>query len=59
MYFQEDSIFLFNAPKQRHSLRSQAFLIVGTLFLLPVIVGYTAWSYWVFRGKVRAEGGYH
>jgi cytochrome bd ubiquinol oxidase subunit II len=39
--------------------RSQAFLIVGTLFLLPVIVGYTAWSYWVFRGKVRAEGGYH
>jgi cytochrome bd ubiquinol oxidase subunit II len=39
--------------------RSQAFLIVGTLFLLPVIVGYTAWSYWVFRGKVRAEAGYH
>jgi hypothetical protein len=39
--------------------RSQAFLLVGTLFLLPVIVGYTAWSYWVFRGKVRAGGGYH
>ena len=39
--------------------RSQAFLLLGTLFLLPVIVGYTAWSYWVFRGKVRAEAGYH
>jgi len=39
--------------------RSQAFLLVGTLFLLPVIVGYTAWSYWVFRGKVRAGAGYH
>jgi cytochrome d ubiquinol oxidase subunit II len=39
--------------------RSQAFLLVGTLFLLPVIVGYTAWSYWVFRGKVRAGVGYH
>jgi cytochrome bd ubiquinol oxidase subunit II len=39
--------------------RSQAFLLVGTLFLLPVIVGYTAWSYWVFRGKVRAGGAYH
>src|ERR1700730_8839503 len=39
--------------------RSQAFLLVGTLFLLPVIVRYTAWSYWVFRGKVRAGGGYH
>jgi cytochrome d ubiquinol oxidase subunit II len=39
--------------------RSQAFLIVGTLFLLPVIVAYTAWSYWVFRGKVRPGEGYH
>ena len=39
--------------------RSQAFLLLGTLFLLPVIVGYTAWSYWVFRGKVRAGTGYH
>jgi cytochrome bd ubiquinol oxidase subunit II len=39
--------------------RSQAFLLVGTLFLLPVIIGYTAWSYWVFRGKVRAGAGYH
>jgi len=39
--------------------RSQAFLLVGTLFLLPVILGYTAWSYWVFRGKVRGASGYH
>jgi len=39
--------------------RSQAFLILGTLFLLPVILGYTAWSYWVFRGKVQADTGYH
>ncbi len=39
--------------------RSQAFLVIGTLFLLPIILGYTAWSYWVFRGKVRAGVGYH
>ncbi len=39
--------------------RSQAFLMVGTLFLLPLILGYTAWSYWVFRGKVRRGTGYH
>ena len=32
---------------------TQAFLLIGTLFLLPVILMYTAWSYWVFRGKVR------
>jgi cytochrome d ubiquinol oxidase subunit II len=38
---------------------SQAFLLVGTLFLLPVILVYTGWSYWVFRGKVRSDIGYH
>jgi len=38
---------------------TQAFLLIGTLFLLPVILMYTAWSYWVFRGKVRAGEGYH
>jgi cytochrome d ubiquinol oxidase subunit II len=38
---------------------TQAFLAVGTLTLLPVILMYTAWSYWVFRGKVRADIGYH
>ena len=38
---------------------TQAFLAVGTLFLLPVILMYTGWSYWVFRGKVRADIGYH
>ncbi len=41
------------------SARTQAFLLVGTLFLLPVIFVYTGWSYWVFRGKVRAGVGYH
>ena len=38
---------------------TQAFLLVGTLVLLPVVLMYTAWSYWVFRGKVRADIGYH
>jgi cytochrome bd ubiquinol oxidase subunit II len=32
---------------------TQAFLLIGTLLLVPLILGYTAWSYWVFRGKVR------
>jgi cytochrome d ubiquinol oxidase subunit II len=27
--------------------------------LVPLILGYTAWAYWVFRGKVRPESGYH
>jgi cytochrome d ubiquinol oxidase subunit II len=38
---------------------TQAFLLVGTLFLLPVILMYTGCSYWVFRGKVRGDLCYH
>jgi cytochrome d ubiquinol oxidase subunit II len=38
---------------------TQIFLLVGTLFLLPIILMYSGWSYWVFRGKVRADIGYH
>jgi cytochrome d ubiquinol oxidase subunit II len=37
---------------------SQLFMLVGALVLIPLILAYTAWSYWVFRGKV-GEGGYH
>ena len=38
---------------------SQGFLIVGLAVLLPLILGYTAWSYWVFRGKIESDFGYH
>ena len=37
---------------------SQLFMLVGSAVLVPLILVYTAWSYWVFRGKVRDEG-YH
>ena len=36
----------------------QVFMLWGTAFVLPMILGYTAWSYWVFRGKVNSDG-YH
>ena len=39
------------------STSSQLFLGVGLLFLLPAILGYTVWSYRVFRGKVEAGDG--
>ena len=39
--------------------QSLGFALVGALFILPVILMYTAWGYWVFRGKVRAGEGYH
>ena len=38
--------------------RSQVFMLVGAAVMVPVILGYTAWAYWVFRGKVD-EAGYH
>ncbi len=38
---------------------AQALLLVGALVLLPLILGYTAYAYWVFRGKVRSDAGYH
>jgi cytochrome d ubiquinol oxidase subunit II len=37
---------------------SQLFMLVGALVLIPIILAYTAFSYWVFRGKVGEEG-YH
>ena len=38
---------------------SLAFLLVGAAVLVPLILLYTAYSYWVFRGKVDPAGGYH
>jgi len=39
--------------------QSQGFALVGALFIIPFILMYTAWSYYVFRGKVTHEHGYH
>lgn len=39
--------------------QSLGFALVGALLIIPVILMYTAWSYWVFRGKVRHGDGYH
>jgi cytochrome d ubiquinol oxidase subunit II len=38
---------------------SQLFLLLGLLFVIPIVLTYTAWTYWVFRGKVKAGVGYH
>jgi cytochrome d ubiquinol oxidase subunit II len=49
----------FTLDQAAASPSTQAFLLVGTLGLLPIILIYTGWSYWVFRGKVRGDIGYH
>lgn len=38
---------------------SQIFFLMGTIFLLPLVLGYTAFVYWVFRGKIAPGEGYH
>jgi cytochrome d ubiquinol oxidase subunit II len=38
---------------------SQIFMLLGTLVLLPIILGYFAFVYWIFHGKVREGEGYH
>jgi cytochrome d ubiquinol oxidase subunit II len=39
---------------------SLMFMLVGALIMLPLILAYTGYSYWIFRGKVRpGDGGYH
>ena len=47
------SIWDAAAPKS-----SQIFMLVGACVLMPLILAYTSWAYWVFRGKVGEEG-YH
>jgi cytochrome d ubiquinol oxidase subunit II len=42
------SIWEASSPPQ-----SQGFTLVGTLIIIPIILGYTIWAYYVFRGKVK------
>jgi len=50
--------FHYSLWEAASSESTQAFLLIGTLLLLPIILTYSAWSYWVFRGKVRGDVGY-
>ncbi len=50
-----DSVTIWDAAAPE---RSQIFMLIGTLFIMPIILAYTGWAYWVFRGKVD-EAGYH
>lgn len=41
------------------SPKTQSFLLVGVLILLPLVLAYTVFVYWTFRGRVRPGEGYH
>jgi len=55
-YIVPQSITIWQAASPENS---QVFMLFGVAVLIPLILGYTAWAYWVFRGKVRAGSGYH
>src|ERR1700730_7141427 len=38
---------------------TQVFMLMGTLVLLPIILGYMIFVYWIFGGKLREGEGYH
>lgn len=38
---------------------SLVFMLIGTLILLPLVLAYTAFIYWIFRGKLSVDEGYH
>ena len=55
-YIVPQSITIWQAASPANS---QIFMLFGVAVLIPLILIYTAWAYWVFRGKVKAESGYH
>ncbi|GMG84219.1 cytochrome d ubiquinol oxidase subunit II [Paralimibaculum aggregatum] len=55
-YIVPPSLTIWEAAAPDDSL---SFLLVGAAVLVPLILGYTAFAYWVFRGKVDPEKGYH
>lgn len=56
-YLVPTSVTIWEAAAPAASL---SFLLAGAAFLIPVILLYTAYSYWVFRGKIEPGGaGYH
>jgi len=50
------TVTVYEAAAQRETL---LFALWGAIIVLPVVLAYTVYSYWVFRGKVTPEEGYH
>ncbi len=55
-YIVPPSLTIWDAAAPDASL---SFLLAGALVLVPIILAYTGYAYWVFRGKIDPEEGYH
>ena len=54
-YIVPDQVTIWQAAAPESS---QVFMLVGASALIPIILAYTGYAYWVFRGKVSTDG-YH
>ena len=54
-YVVPPTITIWDAAAPDASLK---FMLLGALVMVPIILAYTGYSYWVFRGKTGHEG-YH
>ncbi|MGN7294230.1 cytochrome d ubiquinol oxidase subunit II [Rhizobium sp. SAFR-030] len=55
-YIIPETLTIWEAAAPEESL---IFMLIGAAILVPLILIYTAYAYWVFRGKVDPEEGYH
>lgn len=51
-----ESVTIWQAAAPESSLK---FLLIGSSILIPTIIAYTSYSYWIFRGKVKQDESYH
>jgi cytochrome d ubiquinol oxidase subunit II len=46
------SLTIYNASSSNYTLKTMTII---ALVLLPIILVYQTWSYWIFRGKVSSK----
>lgn len=54
-YIIPGAVTIWDAATERSS---QVFMLIGVALVMPLILAYTAWAYWIFRGKLQSDG-YH
>ena len=47
------SVTIYNASSTPYTLKIMSW---ASLTLLPLVIGYQAWTYWVFRRRITADG---
>ena len=50
--------FAFTFRQAAAAVESQSFLLVGAIVILPVVLAYTGFCYYLFRGKTSQDGYY-